>query len=197
MTSEGCKSAGWTSYSAEITLEYRIERCCGLRRRQLYADRAKEIGIGRLQGPIAGISENRIPELMDNRGNVHVQQFGDMIGIDMAAFVEYDRQRISRTGNDRRHRWSDHTGSEYRTRLRGVGLQIVILDRGHQPAIWIVAEGGESRPMMGFSDLTGLRVLLDRHRRMVDWPEVADEAGLGDAKPDLNVAPETISFLGR
>lgn len=170
-------------------------RCC-LRGRQLGADRSGEIGIGSLPGTISRILKHRVTEVIDDCGDFAMEELGDMIEIDMAALVEYDRQRISRIGDDRRHRRSDHTGGEDRTRLRRVGLQIIVLDRCNQPAIGIIAEGQQVRLTMGLLHLAGLWILLDRDGCVVDRTEVADECRPGEAEPHLQVAPRPVRLLG-
>jgi hypothetical protein len=54
--------------------------------------------------------EHFTAEIDDNSGNMKMRQFSNVIEIDTATLVEYDGRRISRTGDDRRHRRSDHTG---------------------------------------------------------------------------------------
>jgi hypothetical protein len=124
-----------------------------------------------------------------------VQQFGQMIDIDMTTLIEYDGQRISRIGDDWGRRRGDHTGRENRARLRGVALEVVILDRGDEPAIGIVEERHQVRPAMRLTHLAGLRIFRGRDDSVIDRPEVADEARPGDAQRHLGLAPRLIALL--
>ena len=118
-----------------------------------------------------------------------------MIGIDAAALVEHDGERIGGRGDDGRRRRRDHPLGEDRPGLRRLRLEIVVLDRGDEPAIGIVEERREVRPAVRFAHLAGLFVLDRRHDGGVDRPEVADEARPGDAKPDLRLLPGLVRLL--
>jgi hypothetical protein len=69
-----------------------------------------------------------------------MQQLGDVVDVDMAALVEHNREGIGRGIDDRRRGRRNHTLGEDRAWPRRVGLEIVVLDRGDQPAVGIVEE---------------------------------------------------------
>ena len=145
---------------------------------------------------MAGIAEHRFAELGQGGLGIAVQQFGQVVDIDAAGLVEGDGERVGRGRDQRRCRRGDHPLAENRPHTGEAAFEIVILDAGDQPAIGIVGEGREVRPAMGLPLLAGLRIGRDRDDGVVDRPEAADEAAVGDAQPDLRLCPWLIGGLG-
>ncbi|MBB3166558.1 hypothetical protein FHS25_007076 [Rhizobium laguerreae] len=139
---------------------------------ELRADRAGEISVRCLPGAISGIAEDGVTEFVDHNVGVAMQQLGNMLGIDAAAFVEDDSQRIASTGDDGWCRRRDDPIGEDRPGLCLIRFDVVVLDRGNQPAIRVVQERLEIGPAMGFADLTAFLILRDRNRCVVNRPEV-------------------------
>ena len=157
--------------------------------RELGADGTRQIGVVRFPGFRAGIAEHRFAELGQGGLGIAVQQFGQVVDIDAAGLVEGDGERVGRGRDQRRGRRGDHPLAEDRPHAGEAAFEVVILDAGDQPAIGIVGEWREVRPAMGFPLLAGLRVGRDRDDGVVDRSEAADEAAVGDAQPDLRLAP--------
>src|SRR5271156_5025298 len=82
----------------------------------------------------------------------------------------------------------EHALAKDRSRLRRSAFEIVILDRGDQPDVWVVEEGLKVRATESFARLAlGRLGLVDR--RQVDRAEVAHEERVGRAQPDLRRSP--------
>lgn len=145
--------------SNDIAHEVRIERRSGFRRFQPVADRPGEIGVGRLPGPVRRVAEDGVSKLRDDVFDGPMQQFGDMIEIDMAAFVEHHGKRVGGRRDNRRRRRRDHPLCEDRSGFCRVRLEVVLLDRGDKPAVGIVAEGDEVRLAERLAHLAGLGIL--------------------------------------
>lgn len=163
-------------------------RTCG---QQLRPDWTGQIGIGDLPGTVGRIAEDCLTQFVDDIIDITVQKLGDMIGIDMTAFVQNHRERIRcRGGHGRRRRRDDPFD---RLGLGGVGLKIVVLDRGYQPAIGIVEERHQVRPAMDFPDLTGFRILRRRDGGDVDRTEFVHEARPGNPQRHLGLSPRLVA----
>ena len=116
--------------------------------------------------------------------------------IDAAGLVEGDGEGVGGGRDQRRGGRGDDPLAEDRPHAGEAGFEVVVLDAGDQPAIRIVGEGCEVRPAMGLPLLAGVRVGGHRDDGVVDRPEAADEAAVGDAQPDLRRGPRLIGGLG-
>ncbi len=179
----------------DVSLKGRVECSRGLRHLEPVADRTGEISIGYLPGAIGRIAEDRAAEFGDDILVIAVQQLGDVVDIDPAALVEHHGEGIGGAGDQRRRRRRDHAFGEDRAGLRRIGLEIVILDGGDQPAIGIVEEWLNVGSAMRLTHLAGFLVLRQRDRGKVDRAEVAHETRPRDAQFDLRILPRPVEFL--
>ncbi len=179
----------------DIAFKHRIECSGGFRGLELVAHLAREIGVGGLPGPGLGFAENGVTQLGDDGVHIGMHELGNVIDIDMTALVEHHGQRIGGTGDDRRRGRSDHPLGEDRTGARRVRLEVVILDRGDEPAIGVVEEGLEIGAAVRLADFAGLKILLHRYGRGIDRTEGAHEVRPGDAQPDLVLLEGLIELL--
>ena len=170
---------------AHVALKGRIERRGGFRGGKLGADRAGEIGVGGLPRAIGRVLEHGVTELVDHLVTVAMQKLGDMVEVDATALVEHDGKRVAGIRHHRRGRGCNDALREDRSGLGRIGIEIVVLDGSNQPAVGIVPKWLEVRLAVGLAGLTGLVVLGDGDGRVVDRPEIPDEARPGDAQPHL------------
>jgi hypothetical protein len=185
----------------DIALIARIKRRGGLDGRELVADLARQIGVGRhpdfsVEGDgRLGIEENAIPQFGDRRLARPTEKLGDAVEIDEARFVQGYGERVLGRLDQRRRLRMEHALAKDRSMLRCSAFEIVILDRGDQPDVRVVEEGLKVRATEGLA-----RLALGRHgladRRQVDRAEVAHEEGVGRAQPDLRRSPGFIISLG-
>ena len=124
-----------------------------------------------------------------------MQQFGNVIDVNMTALVQHHSQRIGRRGDRRRRRRRDNPLGENRPRPRGIGFEVIIFNRSHQPAIGIIEKRLQVRPPMGFAHLAGGLVFTAGNRGEIDRAEFAHETGPGDAQLDLGRLPRTVLLL--
>ena len=184
----------------DIALITRIERGGGLGGRELVADLAREIGVGRhpdfaVHGDRRlGIEENALAEFGDRRLARPAEKLGDAVEIDEARLVQRNGERVLGRLDHRRRLRMEHALAKDRSMLRRSAFEIVILDRGDEPDVGVVEEGLEVWPTEGLA-----RLALGRHgladRRQVDRAEVADEERVGRAQPDLRRSPGFIIRL--
>ncbi len=180
----------------DIALEDGVECGSGFCGFELVADLTGEIGVGRLPGTGLGIPVNGVAEFGDDCFGIGVQQLGDVIDVDMAAFVEHDGKRIGSTCDDGCRGRRDDALGENRTRPGGIGFEIVVLNRGNQPAMGLVEEGLQVRSAMHFTDLARLGVLAGGNDGRVDGAEGAHKIRPGDAQLDLGRLPGPVELLG-
>ena len=183
------------SERGDIALVVRVERGGGLRGLEFFSDSAGQIGVGRLPRSIQGIAEDCAAEFGEDILCVAVQELGDVIDVDVPALVQHDGKRVGGARDHRSRRRRDHALGEDRSGLRGVGLEVVVLDRGDEPAIRIIEEELDVRPAVRLAHLARFFVFRQRDGREVDRAEVADEARPGDAQPDLRVLPRPVELL--
>ena len=124
-----------------------------------------------------------------------MQQFGDVVEIDPATLVQHHGERVRCAGDDWRRRRRNHALCEDRPGFGGVRVEIVVLDRGDQPAIGVIKEGLQVRPAMRLAHFAGLVVLGHRDRREIDRAEIAHEVRPGDAQTNLRILPRPVGFL--
>ncbi len=179
----------------DVALVVRLERCGGLRRLQFVTDGSGQVGIGRLPRAVGGIAEDGASQFGDDILRVAMQELGDVVDIDVPALVEHNGERVGRAGDHGRRRRRDHPLGEERTGLGGVGLEVVVLDRGDEPAVGIVEERLDVWPTVRFPHFAGLLVFRRGDSREIDRTEVADEARPGDAQPDLRILPRPVELL--
>lgn len=169
----------------DVAGEGRVElgsRACG---GELGAHGAREVGVRCQPRAVFRIAKDSLAEFIDHGVYIAVQELRDVRRVDGAALVEHHSQRVDRRGDDRRRRRSNHALGEKRPRFRGIALEVVVLDRGDEPAIGIIREGREIRSTVRLAHFAGLFILDGRHDRGVDWSEIPNEGAPGDAKPDL------------
>jgi hypothetical protein len=184
----------------DIALITRVERGGGLGGRELVADLAREIGVGRhpdfsVEGDgRLGIEEDALPQFGDRRLARPAEKLGDAVEIDEARFVQRNGERVLGRLDQRRGFRMQHALAKDRSMLRGSAFEIVILDRGDQPNVGVVEEGLKVWATEGLA-----RLILGGHgladRRQVDRAEVANEEGVGRAQPDLRRSPGFIIRL--
>ena len=124
-----------------------------------------------------------------------MQQFGDVVGIDMTALVQHHGKGIGGRTDDGRRRRRDHALGEDWPGSGRIGLEIIVLDRRHQPAIGIVQERLEIGTAMRLSHFAGFLILRGRDGSEVDRPERAHEVRPGNAQLDLGRLPRPVAFL--
>ncbi|MCP2223595.1 UNVERIFIED_ORG: hypothetical protein J2R74_009028 [Bradyrhizobium japonicum] len=174
----------------------RVERDGGTCGGELGAHGAREIGVRCQPRAAFRIAEDRITKFIDHSVDIAVQELSDVLRVDGAALVEHHGKGVDGRGDDWRRRRRDHTLGEDRPRFRGIALEVVVLDRGDEPAIGIVREWGKVRPTVRFPNLAGLFTLDRRHHGGVDGSKVPHEARPGDAEPDLRLFPGLVCLLG-
>ena len=168
---------------------------------QLVPDRTREVGISRLPADEAvGVGCRRIQEdslAQFSRRLVAgpAKQLGDMVHIGMANFGQRHGQGIGGGDDHRLGRRMDHPLSKNRAFPGRSGIQIVILDRGDQPAIRVIGKGGQVRPALRLGDRAGRGIGAVAGVRQVDRPEGAYEAAIGHAEPHLRRAPGLVVDL--
>ncbi len=180
---------------ADIALIGRIELGRGLRRRELGADSARKIPVSSLPRSIGRIAEDCLAQLVDHISGIAVQQLGDMVDVNVPAVVQHNGERICRRCDGRRGRRRDHAFGKDRTGFRRVRLQIIVLDRGDQPAIGVITEGRQVWLAMSLLDLASLGILLNRDDGVIDRSKIPHEARPGDTQPHLQITPGPICFL--
>ncbi|OQD04059.1 hypothetical protein UE98_39565, partial [Burkholderia cenocepacia] len=107
-------------------------------------------------------------EFGNNMVAIAMQVLGVVIDIDAATLVENNRQGIGRAGDHGRGRRRDHPLGKDRAWLRGIGLEVIVLDRGDQPTIGIVEKRLDVGAAVRFAHLAGLFILGQRDRREID-----------------------------
>ena len=185
----------------DIALITRIERRGGLGGRELVADLAREIGVGRHPdiavhgGRRLGIDKDALAQLGDRRLARPAEKLGDAVEIDEARFVQGYGERVLGRLDHRRRLRMEHALTKDRSPLRRSAFEIVILDRGDEPDVGVVEEGLKVRATEGLAGFSlGGHGLADR--RLVDRAEVADKERIGGAQPDLRRSPGFIVRLG-
>jgi hypothetical protein len=179
----------------DIALIGRIKRGRGFSNLQLFPDRTGEVGVSGLPRAIRGVAEDGAAKFGDHVLHIAVHQLGDVVDVDTAALIQHDGERVSRAGDHRHRRRRDDAIGEKGSRLRGVGFEVVILDRGDEPAIGVVKEGLDVRPAMRLAHLAALVVFRHGHGREIDRAKITDEVRPGDAQPDLRVLPRLVKLL--
>ncbi|GAV36357.1 hypothetical protein ROTAS13_04044 [Roseomonas sp. TAS13] len=179
----------------------RIQGRGGLGHGQLGADRAGQVGVRRLPDldPLrgeGGIEEHRVAQLGQGLLTRAADQFGDAVGIDMADLVQGDGEGVGRRGDDRLHGRVDHPLGKDRPLPGRVGVLVIVLDRGHQPAIGVVEEGREVRPAHRLAHLTRFLIRAGGDARLIDGPELPDEALVRGPEADLGLSPGLVGLLG-
>ena len=179
----------------DVALEGGIERRPRLGRIQLLAHGTGEIGVRHLPRAVRRILKDDVAKLGDDGGGVLMHEFGDLIEIDAAALVQDDGERVGGRGDHRRGGWGDDPLGKDRPRPRGVGVEIVVFDRGDEPAIGIVEERLKVRPPVAFPDLAGCLVFDHGNRGVIDRTELAHEARPRDAQAHLGLLPRSVLCL--
>ena len=124
----------------DVAGERRVELGGGACGGELGAHGAREVGVRGQPRAVFRIAEDRVAEFIDHGVYIAVQELRDVRRVDGAALVEHHSERIDRRGDDGCRRRRDHPLGEDRPGLRGVALEVVVLDRGDEPAIGIIRE---------------------------------------------------------
>jgi hypothetical protein len=89
----------------------------------------------------------------------------------------------------------DHALREHGTRSRRAALGVVLLDRGHKPAIGVVKERLKVGAADGLGDLARRLVGPRADVGEIDRPELPNEAVVGDFQAGLERPPGLVRFL--
>ncbi len=177
-----------------------LQRRRGLGRRQLGPHRAGQVGVRRLPhlealGGQGRVQEHRLSELGQGLLARAADQLRHPGQVHVPDLVQGHGQGVGRRGDDRLDRRVDHPLAEHRARLGGVALDVVILDRRHQPAVRVVQERLQVRPAHRVRHLARGLVGPVADRGVVDGAELPDEAVVGHAQAGLQRAPGLVRLL--
>ena len=181
----------------DVAGEGGIERGVAPGQGELVAHRARQVAVGGLAATGLRILEHRLAEQGQGLVAAAPEQLGDPVEIDQAAFVQRDGERVG-GGDDQRLRPAGAAPARGRSARAGrvSALRVVVLDRGHQPAVGVVLERVQVDPALGLAALAGDGIRPAAGRGQVDRAEGAHEGVVGDAQPGLRRPPGAIVGLG-